>query len=285
MQRTILVASDLTMRSREALDRAAWLAEAWNARLSVLHVADEEQLPEVIADEVRDTTAALERDLQTVGSTEMGKEVLVRTGDPFEVILAAADERDASLIVLGSHRVRRFRDIFRGTTAERVIRAGSRPVLMARGGPRTAWRHVMIALDFCDASQHALRRARALGVLNGAQVTVIHVLSPIPRIVMSYQGTHQSEIRNTTSAEVAAAADRLRALVDEIAPDLRPRFLVVEGEGPTAIQSAMAEKGADLLVVGTSGASGLRRLMVGSMAEALLATTTTDVLAVPAPLP
>lgn len=281
MRRTILVATDLTARSREALDRAVWLAQAWDARLCVLHVADDEQLPEVIADEVRDTTAALQGQMAQTGLPDRGDDVLVRTGDPFETILETADERDAWLIVLGSHRSRRFRDIFRGTTAERVIRAGNRPVLMARGGPRTGWRHAMVALDLSDASRDALARARATGLLDGAQVTLIHVVSPDARTVMSYQGTHPDAVSSTFAAERLAIQDRMRAMAAGIDPDMQPRLLVVEGEAPEVIPAAMREVDADLLVVGTSGSGGLRRLVLGSTAEGLLARAPTDVLAVP----
>lgn len=278
MTKAVLCATDLTPRSALAVERAAWLARRWDAALTLLHVADSEQLPDVITDEIRDTTAALQAQLGSLGADAA---VLVRSGDPFEVILDSASEAGAAVIVLGPHRRRRFLDIFRGTTAERVIRGGSLPVLMARQGPPADWRHVMIAADFSDCCRHALLTARDLGLLDAARVSVLHAFAPVARMVMSYQGAPLTDIRREIAAERAALRRRLQRFVAECDPALRAKAVVVEGDGPAALHKAVADRGADLLVVGTRGAAGIRRLVLGSTAEAVLARASVDVLAVP----
>lgn len=280
MTKAVLCATDLTPRSALAVERAAWLARRWDAALTLLHVADSEQLPDVITDEIRDTTAALQAQLGSLGADAA---VLVRSGDPFEVILDSASEAGAAVIVLGPHRRRRFLDIFRGTTAERVIRAGSLPVLMTHRPPEAGWRHVMIATDLSESSRHALLTARDLGLLEAERITVVHAFAPIARMVMSYQGAPSDQIRREVAAEREALRRRLRRFIADCDPALRADAVVVEGDAPGALQRAVTHRRADLLVVGTLGASGFRRLILGSIAEAVLARASVDVLAVPPP--
>lgn len=280
MTKMVLCATDLSQRSAPAVERAAWLVDRWDGALTLLHVADSEQLAAVIEDEVRDTAAALQAQLGRLGG-QVTKSALVQTGDPFEAILTAAAEYRASVIVLGAHRRRRFLDIFRGTTAERVIRAGTVPVLTARQAPARPWRHVMVAVDLSDASRHALQGARDLGLLDAERVTVVHAFVPIARMLMSYQGAPVGDIRREVAAERADLRRRLRRFVETCDPVLRAEPLVVEGEAAGALQKAVAERGADLLVVGTRGGGGVRRLILGSTAEAILARASVDVLAVP----
>lgn len=282
MRESILCATDLTQSSAPAVARAAWLARRWEARLTLLHVADSEQLPDVVADEIRDTTAALRAGLDGL-EAPAGAAVLVRSGDPFEVILDTAGQVAASIIVLGAHRRRRFLDIFRGTTAERVIRAGSLPVLMTHRPPEAGWRHVMIATDLSESSRHALLTARDLGLLEAERITVVHAFAPIARMVMSYQGAPSDQIRREVAAEREALRRRLRRFIADCDPALRADAVVVEGDAPGALQRAVTHRRADLLVVGTLGASGFRRLILGSIAEAVLARASVDVLAVPPP--
>ena len=130
MQR-ILMATDLTARSDRALARAVGLAREHGSALTIVHVVDDD-LPALLAeaqaqaatDSVRAQLASLAPGDDTPVSTE------VVSGRAYVGILDLAAQYDADLIVLGMHRADSFKDMFRGTTAERVIRAGSAPVLL-----------------------------------------------------------------------------------------------------------------------------------------------------------
>ena len=56
------------------------------------------------------------------------------------------------LVVLGFRGRHCFRDVFLGTTAERVVRKGDRSVLVVRNRPEEAYRRVLVAVDFSPAS-------------------------------------------------------------------------------------------------------------------------------------
>lgn len=118
MQR-LLVATDLSARSDRAVERAVLLCGRSGASLSVLHVLDEELPPE--------SSRGAEAQSSVRMPMALGREasIDVVSGSPALEIVS----RDADLIVLGKHHEH---PVFRGTTAERTIRYGSRPVLVVK---------------------------------------------------------------------------------------------------------------------------------------------------------
>lgn len=132
----ILVATDLSSRSELAVMRAAALAKARNAELTVLNVLDDDQPPVLIAPQRLAIANLLEVNGQAL-KERLGVEskAIVRVGDPVVVINAVAEEIGADLLVMGAHRHTPLRDLFIGTTLERVVRNAKIPVLRAAGAP------------------------------------------------------------------------------------------------------------------------------------------------------
>ena len=163
--RMILAGTDLSARSDRALHRAALLAREFKARLLILHVVDDDQPPALIDQDRRQAKALL--DGQALHLAELANappDLLVKVGDPFDIIVRTAREQGADLIVLGAHRKRILRDIFVGTTIERVMRTGSAPVLMVNGFPDDPYRRLLLAIDMSEASARAAQAANAFGV-------------------------------------------------------------------------------------------------------------------------
>jgi universal stress protein E len=66
----------------------------------------------------------------------------------------------ADLIVMGAHRKELLRDIFVGTTIERVIRTGSHPVLMVNSEVEQSYSNVLAAVDMSEPSARAIRAGK-----------------------------------------------------------------------------------------------------------------------------
>lgn len=99
----ILVATDLSSRSELAVMRAAALAKARNAELTVLNVLDDDQPPVLIAPQRLAIANLLEVNGQAL-KERLGVEskAIVRVGDPVVVINAVAEEIGADLLVMGA---------------------------------------------------------------------------------------------------------------------------------------------------------------------------------------
>ena len=131
-------------------------------------------------------------------------------------------------------------------------------------GTSVAFRHILVATDFSEPSQRALSEALLLARENNAQLSVIHVLQPDFRFA-TFENPPELDLQRI------AAEKHIKKLVDELGPKQEIDTTLVK-HGPVAEQvgAVIAEKGIDLLVIGTRGRGGLTKLALGSVAEELL---------------
>lgn len=135
----VLVGYDGSAASQRALDWAARLVrDAPDGSVQVIGVAAALEAAPPIADAV-DPNSSIERhrrDLEAAEITLKQAGVLARTtlkvGNPAEEIIAAADEGDVDLIVVGSTGAGRAVRFLLGSVSDRVVRHANRPVMVVR---------------------------------------------------------------------------------------------------------------------------------------------------------
>ncbi|MBG4118591.1 universal stress protein [Pseudomonas aeruginosa] len=279
----ILVATDLSSRSELAVMRAAALAKARNAELTVLNVLDDDQPPVLIAPQRLAIANLLEVNGQAL-KERLGVEskAIVRVGDPVVVINAVAEEIGADLLVMGAHRHTPLRDLFIGTTLERVVRNAKIPVLRAAGAPEEEYRRVLLALDFSPTSTRAVQMAGQLGFLDAASLTALHAFEPFAKGMLRYSGIKEDRVEHYVDQEELKANVELRDYVAGLGlgrEDIQLR--VGEGLPINVIMTEVRRQAPQLTVLGTQGLTGFRRALIGSVAEAALGDLPCDVLAVP----
>jgi len=281
MLKTILVASDLSSRSKPAVQRAAQIAEATDADLTVLHIVESDLMENRMRDEIRSAEGYLTSQI-TGFDLSLKAVVVVTTGHAFHVICEKAQEFNADMIVMGAHRRQFLRDVFTGTTIERVTRTAGRPVLMANAKTAEAWRKVFIATDMSEASGHAARKAQELGLLDNADVTFVHGYAPITRQMMTHAGIPAERVHEEAEREFQSTRRELGRFIQGLnLGDLSYNARIIEGVGADAIAGLVEQAKPDLLVIGTRGLSGVKRLFLGSVAQDLMGSLEIDVLAVP----
>ncbi len=128
----------------------------------------------------------------------------------------------------------------------------------------TAFRHILVATDFSEASRRALCDALMLAADSHAQLSVVHVLNPDRKYAAL---EHPPEL----DLDRIAAEKQIKVLIDELASEQKIDTTLIK-HGPVAAQVAaiIEEQGIDLLVIGTRGRGGLQKLALGSVAEELL---------------
>ncbi len=281
--KTIMLATDFSERSDRAMRRATLLARKFGAQLSIVHVVDDDQPRRIVESERAAATALLTELRNTVQSVDgLACDTRVVLADPFEGIARAAGEKAADILVIGPHRRQALRDVFVGTTAERTIRSAACPVLMVNAPPVGSYAQVMLTSDLSQGAQRAVTACKALGIARGADAAILHIYdAQITHMAMSH--TLRSEDRAAYLADQHEEAARsLATFVEAIGwPSLRR--IVRDGRQAPAqeILTAAKEEGADLIVVGTHGRSGIANFFLGSVAEAVLRGADQDVLAVP----
>lgn len=139
---------------------------------------------------------------------------------------------------------------------------------------------IVCAIDFSDQSLRASRLAAALAARSGGRLTLLHATDPLLAEAAATRygaGVLDAEV----ARDLDAAAAELRAETGSWAPEIRTRTSV--GEAAEEIVKRAAQERADLVVLGTHGLSGYRKVFVGSVAERVLRRSPVPVLVVPEP--
>lgn len=141
----ILVPLDFSGKSRQALEYAVPLAEAFGGRIRLLHVVQlvpslgasmpGGEVSFVAVDEqphVEQANAHLRELAKQLLPPGLTDKLVVRVGIPYDEIVQAADDIQADLIVITTHGHTGIKHVLLGSTAERVIRHAPCPVLTVR---------------------------------------------------------------------------------------------------------------------------------------------------------
>jgi nucleotide-binding universal stress UspA family protein len=279
----ILAATDFSTRSQREVRRAGLLARDAGANLALAHVVDEDRPRALVDLERKEAERMLAEQIATIPELAgLACRPVVVEGDPFAGILRAAASVGADLLVMGAHRKQLLRDVFVGTTVERVIRTGPYPVLMVNAEAEQPYRVLFAAVDTSEASINALRVAQALGWIGKLQVTLVHAFTATAKGKMKVAGISQAGIDEHIAAERRRATGELSTLLEAGQLDAGQWSMRVEDGRPfTVISRAVQERKPDVLLIGTRGRTGLPKLLLGSVTEQVLRSLDVDILAVP----
>jgi len=137
-------------------------------------------------------------------------------------------------------------------------------------------RTILHPTDFSDRSAHAFHLACALTRDYTARLVVLHVAVPPP--VVYGEGILPPDPA-ILRQEAQGQLDQLQTPQDDIRAERR----LVEGDPATEVLRVAQEIGADLIVMGTHGRTGLGRLLMGSVAERVMRQAACPVLTVKTP--
>ena len=208
----ILAATDFSTRSNRALRQAGLLAKASGTQLDIVHVVDDDQPAQMVDMERREADRVLAEQMKAMPELiDVRCEAMVVVGDPFDGILRTAAAAKADLIIMGQHRRQLLRDIFVGTTIERVIRARSFPVLMVNNEAQQHYERILIAVDMSEPSANAILVAKQARLVSESRPTLLHAFEPLAKGKILAAGSAQAAIdeyvaaeRQRTRTEVAA---------------------------------------------------------------------------------
>ncbi|MFK7984898.1 MAG: universal stress protein [Sandaracinaceae bacterium] len=137
---------------------------------------------------------------------------------------------------------------------------------------------ILCPVDFSDPSRVALRYATELSKTLGASLEVMHAFQ-LPVYALpdgALMATPEMTARISTDL-----GEALRTLAEEEAPGAET--FLVEGAPAAEVARLAEEHDSDLVVMGTHGRTGLRHLLIGSVAERVVRTCPVPVLTVPSP--
>ena len=139
---------------------------------------------------------------------------------------------------------------------------------------------ILCPVDFSETSDLAMQYALALARMNGASLTLLHVVAPAMAALPGEAGllaVPQTDLQEITDA----CLSRLASIADSIQDQGVPvDFKVVSGVPFLEIARYAGEHETDLIVMGSRGRTGLSHLLIGSVAERVLRKAPCPVLTV-----
>jgi nucleotide-binding universal stress UspA family protein len=223
------------------------------------------------AELTRKATSAVRARLDVVlGADSSAIPIEIETRTAHAGILDVAERVGANVIAVGP-----------GATALRVARSATVPVLVARPSPTGGG--VLGATDFSDPAIPAVRMAAAEARRRGARLRLLHCLDIDEAAYMAgaaLPGATAWPLPQSVIQQVEAATrERLAAALAETNVPGEP--VVLHSSPASGVLSAADAVATALVVVGTRGRTGLARLALGSVAEAVITRATCSVLVVP----
>ncbi|WP_017938006.1 universal stress protein [Zestomonas thermotolerans] len=281
----LLVATDLSPRSDKAVQRAALLVRRFGCEWTLVHVIDDDAPQRLIERRLSDARELLEDRVEGLALVAGQRpRVMVEVGSVESTINEIALGTGAELLVLGMHRKNLLREIFVGTSAERIIRSSRLPVLRVAGSGEDDYRKALLAVDLSADSAHAIQTSRALGLLDGCELHVAHVFEAFAKGEILMSAAEATVVAAATREARGQVEAELSSFLAEQQLDLpASQVHLEEGFSVVQLKRCMEKLDPDLVVIGTHGRSGLKKLMLGSVAETLLGEVARDILCVPMP--
>jgi|UniRef100_A0A7V6DRA0 nucleotide-binding universal stress UspA family protein len=195
-------------------------------------------------------------------------------GEPYEAIVETAEEEGRDLIVMGVRGRSMAERLLVGSTTARVIGFSSQDVLVVPEKGSIGWDKILVATDGSEYSRRAVDKALDIVKDSRGTLTVVSVLEISPYIYAVAPEIAEKKIKLPQKhvAEVKELAASLGLPVEGV---------VREAEcADEVITDVAREQHIDLIVVGSHGRTGLKRLLMGSVTEKVIAHAPCPVLVV-----
>ena len=278
----ILVPTDFSDNAQHALDYAIALAKQTSAKIHLLHTPviptyllmdlSYSPGPEAITRILNESQDAIDAQAKRIEEAGVEHFSAIREGTVHEVIRDYAREHDVDLVVVGTHGRSGVSRLMYGSVTERVVKTVHTPIIVVPPGRGKPPDSIVICYDFSGPAKRAAEVAAAIhGVVKGP----LHLVHSYLDVWGEY---------TDRGAVVGDAAEKRRealriGLNDMLMDDAKELFPadaddtqvhLVTGDPAESILAVANDVGATLICAGTTGKSGIERLLIGSVARRLL---------------
>jgi nucleotide-binding universal stress UspA family protein len=266
----ILVAFDGSESSRNALLQAFRLANDEKCWITVVSVVPpyEGEL-ELVG--VKDIRTALRKPcedaLSEAGKLADKEKALIKTvceeGAVYERIIDLADAENCDVIVLGRRGLHGLGRAFMGSVTARVIGHSQKDVLVVPEGASIGWKNILLATDGSRYSSAATEKALDFAKSYGGDLKVISVVD-VPSEFYAEAPVVYEKLAAKAKEFVAGASESAKK------SGINASGLVGEGAAHEVITETAKKEKADLIIMGSHGRTGIKRLLMGSVTEKVI---------------
>lgn len=276
----ILVAIDGSLTSLHALEESFKLAQNEGSWITVVSVIpaytgdlDLVAVGNIMAAMRKPCDEALRKAQELADRHKALIKTVCEEGEPYERIIDLAQAENCDLIVMGRRGLRRLERVLVGSVTARVIGYSPIDILVIPRDTNVGFKKVFVATDGSKYSEAAEKKAIDFAKSYGGEITAISVVDVPPEFYAESPKTVESLINNA------------KGYVEKVKKDaeisgVKAETYVGEGEAYRVITDMARKLGAGVIVMGSHGRTGLKRLLMGSVTEKVIGHTSCPVLVV-----
>lgn len=196
---------------------------------------------------------------------------VLEEGEASSRIIDSADAHNRELIIMGRRGLSNLERVLIGSVTQRVIGQSHNDVVVVPEGAPLGWGKILVATDGSTHSRTAMDRAVRFATAYGGEIKVVSVVD-VP-----------AELYGEAPNLVEKLAKQAHKYADEAATfanehGVKASAQVAEGTAYEVIPALAQELGAQVIVLGSHGRTGIRRLLIGSVAEKIIGLASCPVL-------
>ncbi|MCE9624701.1 MAG: universal stress protein [Deltaproteobacteria bacterium] len=271
--RKILVAFDFSENSRQALGTAIQLSRRYGSELLVMTVIERSPDDAVLKlmDIPKDVESQLRKKIDeeihsAIPESDRAKirfEARVHQGKASLEIVLEVDKEKPDLVVMGTKGRTGLKHVFLGSVAEQVVRRASAPVWVCRGTESTLPKRILVPVDFSDYSRQAMDLGIQWAKSLEAEVFVLNVVDSRDLYFLDPLGFG---IRPSMGEDLKKQAEQqLKEWTKEATFPVKAEARL--GIPVSEIQDCIQKNSIDLVLISTHGRTGLKNMLIGSVAE------------------
>jgi nucleotide-binding universal stress UspA family protein len=305
--RSVLVPLDGSPLAEQAIPLALEIARAARSKVRLLFV--HQSPPPPFYEESAELYVAIDLATRKAGRRylqELAAQLRERSGLPIsavvidgsipQALVKYVQDSRADLVAMTTHGRGGVRGAWLGSVADHLVRSLEVPVIVTRvregAGSRSAppkIRKIMVPLDGSPLAEAALTPAAAMAGLLAAELVLVQVVPPLPvgsvfpdTLTPGYGTDTPGYGTEIVALERKGAQKYLEGLSQDL-PERGTRFKTTVVVGPNvgeALIKLAHQERIDLVAIATHGRSGVRRLMLGSVADKLIRAAAPPVLVI-----
>jgi nucleotide-binding universal stress UspA family protein len=268
--RKILVAVDGSESSRNAFRQAIKLANSekcWITVVSVIPTYGGDLGSTAFGNVLAAMREPCEKALLEAEEIAKTERALIKTvceeGEIHERIVDLADAENCDLIVLGRKGMSGLERVLVGSVAARVIGHSRRDVLVVPRETAVGWERILFATDGSKFSEAAASKVIDFAKSYGSEVKVLSVVEVTEEFMARAPGALEDLV---TKAKAFVEDVKTKA----VAEGLKAEGIVREGEAYKVITDIAGKEKVGLIIMGSHGRTGLKRLLMGSVTEKVI---------------
>jgi nucleotide-binding universal stress UspA family protein len=253
----ILLATDGSVYSEGAIREAINFAKKCSSKLYAMSVVevltDYDAFPPQKVEESLEIKA--KEDLDTIKTRAANEglecEIIISHGDPPQCIVDEAGSKNVDMIVVGRRGTKGLKKLLVGEVAAKVIGYSSCKVLVVPKAAEITYKNILVATDGSSNSEAAVTEAVGIAKRCGSKIIALS----------SIRSNDEQENATANVNRVVELAQKEGVSVEALTPMGRSYEAIVEVAGG---------RGVDLIVVGTYGKTGLKKMLMGSSTERVI---------------